>query len=314
MITTLTLNPCIDKTVTVKSFDAERVNRAESVRLDPGGKGINVSLALAALGIKSRAVGVLCRGGEAISEALERAGVEGLFIPSPGEIRTNLKIFDRSSRRTIELNEQNPPLPENCLKKAVAEVCKSSADSEVLVLSGSVPPGVGESVYREIIEAARLANPEIKTVLDAGGGLLKNGLGARPFLIKPNVEELEQTFGVKIGSDAEAVSLCRKIIADFGVGAVLLSMGSDGALAVTSGAAFRGKAVRIEPKSAQGAGDAMVAGACAAILGDKTGADELLKFGLACAAGAVESEGTGFGSRERFEELLKLAEVERIIL
>lgn len=302
MITTVTLSPCIDKTVTVRRFDPKRMNRVESSRLDAGGKGINVCLALAALEIKSRAVYMNFDGGDIIGEALDRAGVEAAPIKCPGRIRTNLKIYDEAEGNTIELNEQNPPIPQKALLK-LTEIFKNAAvGSRVVVLSGSVPAGVPKDIYKQLSLAARQANSSVKIVLDSEGEPFLEGLSASPCLVKPNIEELERTFGVKLSDDGEIAGLARDIIKKYSVETVLVSLGAGGAMAVTEKNIARVPALGIVPKSAQGAGDAMVAGACLAIMHGMSASD-IVRCGSCVAAGAVELEGTAFCTRERFEEL-----------
>ncbi len=303
MITTVTLSPCIDKTATVAKFDPDRMNRVESSRLDAGGKGINVCLALSALEIKSRAIYLNFDGGEIINSALEKAGVEAEQVKCSGRIRTNLKIYDSSTGKTIELNEQNPTIAPKAQQKLAELVVAAAEDSSVIVFSGSVPAGFPKDIYKQLILAAKQANPKAKIVLDCEGESLISGLEASPYMIKPNLEELERSFGTTILSDEEVVALSREIALKYKVGVVLVSLGDRGAIAVTSGEEIRASAKKIRPKSAQGAGDAMVAGACWAIsMG--LGLRDIIRFGTCAAAGAVEREGTAFCPRERFEELV----------
>ena len=303
MITTLTLSPCIDKTVTLQNFDPDRVNRAESIRLDAGGKGINVSIALAALGVKSNSVMLGFEGSQMIFDTLDEYGIGHDHVRCHGRLRTNLKIFDTATGKTIELNEQNPEVSPEAVEKVI-ELCRQRAElSDIFVLSGSIPPGMPEDIYRSIAEAVKQTSPKIKVVLDAVGKPFLEGLRAAPYLIKPNVEELERSFGVTLKGDNETVALCKKIIADYSVNVVLVSMGAEGALIVTKDEEFKADALKIEPKSAQGAGDAMVAGACFAISQGLT-VENVLKYGTCSAAGAVEREGTAFCDLKRFEELL----------
>ena len=304
MITTVTLSPCIDKTAVLDTFDPEKVNRVITSRLDAGGKGVNVSLALAALGIRSRAVGLNFEHGESIEETLRGAGVDSDFIKCSGNIRTNLKIYVRDTKRTIEINEQNPEVSRESVDKIIGKCRRlaSGAENDIFVLAGSIPPGMSADIYAQLIAAVKSENPSAKVILDAVGEPLMNGLSASPYMIKPNVEELEKSFGVKLANDDAVAALCRDIISKYGVGLVLVSKGADGAIAVTDTETVSVPALRVDAKSAQGAGDAMVAGACLALSQGKSVGD-ILKYGTCAAAGAVEREGTAFCTRERFEEL-----------
>lgn len=304
MITTLTLSPSLDRTVVLERLDPDRVNRAGSTRTDAGGKGINVSLALAALGECSRAIYLAFEGSEPIGYALKSAGAESVAVACGGRLRTNLKIFDRSSGKTVEINEQNPAVGEETLNKVEAACRDSARDSDILVLSGSVPAGAGTDIYKKLAISAKQVNPNIKIILDSSGVALKDGLEAEPYLIKPNREELEACFGVKLRSEAEAVTLCREAVRSFGVKNVIVSLGAEGAIAVGGNEAYSAEALKVSPKSAQGAGDAMVAGCCLAILKGLSLKDTL-RYGICAAAGAIELDGTAFCTESRFEELLR---------
>ncbi len=306
MITTVTLSPSIDKTIVLKDFSIDRVNRASAVRLDAGGKGVNVSLALAALDIPSRAVGFNFELGGRVQKTLTDVGVDCEFIPCPGAIRTNTKIYVENTRNTVEINEQNPVVsPKNVQKllELLKKIAKDRAGDQIFVLSGSVPPGVDSDIYKVIISTVKQESPRSKIILDADGAPLSKGVLASPYMIKPNVDELKAAFGCRIESDYDIVLAAKEIISCCGVGIVAVSKGADGAVAVTKNDTFSLPGLKIDAKSAQGAGDAMVAGACFAISKGLSTAD-ILRFGTCAAAGAVEKEGTSFCSRERFEELL----------
>lgn len=306
MITTVTLSPCIDKTIILDDFHIDKLNRAKSVRLDPGGKGVNVSLALAALEVPSRAVGFNFKDGGMITTALESAGASPEFIVCPGNIRVNTKIYVQTTCQTIEINEQNPDISEKNVTKLVSlirEMAGNINERDLFVLSGSIPPGVPSDIYRTLILEIKEQNPRALVILDCDGEALLKGLSASPYMIKPNVEELEHTFGIKINSDDDITALCRKIISEYRTGLILVSKGSEGAIAVTKNEVHPFPAMKISARSAQGAGDGMVAGACLA-LSKGLAPSDVIRCGICAAAGAVEREGTAFCERKRFEELL----------
>lgn len=297
MITTVTLSPCLDKTVKTGKLDLDAMNRVEPVSLDIGGKGINVSRALTRLGVSSRALGFNFDGGEAIPETLESEGIEYRFTQCPGSLRTNLKIMETELGRTVEINESNPEVSHECIEALKASVAESARDSEFIVLAGSVPKGVGSDIYRQIGE---LSNA--KVILDAQGELLREGLKAHPFMIKPNIFELETLVG-KISSESEIISAARKIISDYGVQVVLVSRGADGAIIVSEAECHKAPAVKVPVKSTSGAGDNMLAGAILALTKNLP-LEGVLKYAVTTAAGAISHEGTTFCTKEEFEELL----------
>ncbi|MCD7770925.1 MAG: 1-phosphofructokinase family hexose kinase [Oscillospiraceae bacterium] len=298
MITTVTLSPCLDKTVKTGKLNLDAMNRVEQVSLDIGGKGINVSRALARLGVRSRALGFNFSGGEAIPETLEAEGIECRFTECPGALRTNLKIMETDIGRTVEINESNPCVsPGNIdeLKQAVAE---SAHESEYVVLAGSVPKGVGCDIYRQLGEISGE-----KVILDAQGELLLEGLKAHPFMIKPNQFELETIVG-KISSDEDIVLAARKLISEYGVQVVLVSRGADGAIIVSKKECYKSPAVKVPVRSTSGAGDSMVAGAILALT-KHLPLETVLKYAVTTAAGAISKDGTTFCTEEEFEILLK---------
>ncbi|MCD7804301.1 MAG: 1-phosphofructokinase family hexose kinase [Oscillospiraceae bacterium] len=297
MITTVTLSPCLDKTVKTGKLDLDAMNRVEPVSLDIGGKGINVSRALSRLGVPSRALGFNFDGGEAIPETLGSEGIECRFTQCPGSLRTNLKIMETELGRTVEINESNPEVTSESIEALKASVAESARDSEFIVLAGSVPKGVGADIYRQLGE---LANT--KVILDAQGELLREGLKAHPFMIKPNIFELETLVG-KISTESEIISAARKIISDYGVQVVLVSLGADGAIIVSEAECHKAPAVKVPVKSTSGAGDNMLAGAILALT-ENLPLEDVLKYAITTAAGAISHEGTTFCTMQEFEGLL----------
>ncbi len=303
MVTTVTLSPCLDKTVKTSRLDLDGMNRVEGVSLDIGGKGINVSRALSRLGIENRAVGFNFSGGEKIEETLLSEGIQCGFTQCSGSLRTNLKLMETELGRTVEINESNPAVSDENIQELKRVLSESARDSEILVLAGSVPKGVGNGIYRELSEIARSENPDIRIVLDAQGELLLNGLEARPFMIKPNIFELETAVGRKLSGESEIISTAREIISKYGVQIVMVSMGGGGAVIVSANECHKLPAVKVEVRSTQGAGDSMVAGAIAAIT-EGLSLENILKYAVTAAAGAISQDGTTFCTKQLFTALL----------
>lgn len=303
MITTLTLSPCLDKTVSCNKFDIDSMNRVELLSLDIGGKGINVSRALKRLGLKTWALGFNFSGGEVIENTLARENIPFDFIRCEGDLRINLKIFDESRKSTIEINEKSAFVKDEHIEEFMASFIRVARKSSFLVLTGSLPQGIPADIYKSLGERAKLENPDIKLILDAQGEVLLKGLEAKPFMIKPNLYELEASFGVKLNSTDEIISLCKEIIAKYGVEIVMASMGSKGAVIVSKDEAIFKPALNIDVKSTQGAGDSMVAGACLAY-SKGLPLDKVLDYAVCCAAGAISGIGTSFCSLDRLNELL----------
>ena len=178
MILTVTLNPCIDHTAEVERLVPGGTNRVLSSRRDPSGKGVNVSTVLHELGAETLCLGVSREENAGLLESvLERQGIPYDFLRVPGSLRTNLKLLDRSCGVMTECNEKGSPLTEEQLASFLALARRHLADASLLVLSGSVPPGVPADFYRTLALAA--SESGVPVVLDASGPLLLEGLKAR---------------------------------------------------------------------------------------------------------------------------------------
>ncbi len=225
MIITVTLNPALDKTIEIDEFKIDSVNRIVSTRVDAGGKGINVSKVIKELQQKSIALGFLGgSSGSKIKNYLDNLNINNNFLTVKGETRTNIKIIDKVNNTHTDINENGPDLIEEDIiniKEKIMEYCK--ADS-IVVLSGSVPSGVDISIYGEIIKDVK--NKGGKVILDAEGELLMQGIKAGPYMVKPNIDELEKAFGESINSEEEVIQTAREIL-EYGVKYVVISQGSE---------------------------------------------------------------------------------------
>lgn len=305
MIATLTPNPCIDKTISVPRFDMEKINRARILRSDVGGKGLNVSLALRGLQCDTIALGFDFTGehGSPLKSTMAARGIPSSFIEVPGQLRTCTKIFDESRRNTIEVNEYGPSVTEEAGEQLLELMARTAADCDFITFSGSLPGGLGSDFYFRCAEAVRNEAPNCKVVVDAEGELLLKALDAQPFLIKPNIHEFQATFGVRVSNLEELDAAVLKIIRQYSLGMVCVSMGGDGAYIATEEQAYFCPALKVEVRSIQGAGDSMVAGICAALqLGLPL--PEVLHYGVAASSASISREGTQLCTEEIFRPLL----------
>ena len=285
MIYTVTFNPAIDYVVRTGEMKVGVVNRTESEEIYFGGKGLNVSIILNELGIKSEALGFVAGfTGEAIENGMAKDGIKTDFVHlNNGFSRINVKI--QSSFET-EINGQGPEISEENIEELFKKLNKIQ-DGDTIVLAGSIPASLPSDIYERILEY--LKNKKIRAIVDATGDLLMNVLKYKPFLIKPNNFELEEIFGVELKT-AEDVSEYALKLKEMGAVNVLVSMAGDGAiLADENGKIHACGVCSGTVKNSVGAGDSMVAGF---IVGcEKKGYEYALKLGTAAGGATAFSDG-----------------------
>ncbi|MDR3240142.1 MAG: 1-phosphofructokinase family hexose kinase [Clostridiales bacterium] len=309
MAVTVTLNPCFDRTLAVSGFHHGGVNRVLQSRQDMGGKGINVSAALKALGLPTICLGFHFEdGAEALENMLESQNIPGDFVLCPGAVRVNTKIFEQDTGVMTELNERGAAVSRDRLEALLEKARAYAQTHPFFVISGSVPPGTPADFYQTLIKTIREANPAAFVALDAEGSLLLNGLKARPQMIKPNRFELESLVGTRLDSRAEILQKCRELIGE-GVQLVCVSLGGDGAVIASAESAYFSPPMKLNVKSLHGAGDNMLAGACKGILENRT-LEDILRCAAAAAAGSLEREGTLPCRKQDFDRLYPLARAE----
>ncbi|MFR5799463.1 MAG: 1-phosphofructokinase [Oscillospiraceae bacterium] len=285
MIYTVTFNPAIDYVVRTEEMKVGVVNRTESEEIYFGGKGLNVSIILNELGIKSEALGFVAGfTGEAIENGMAKDGIKTDFIHlDNGFSRINVKI--RSSFET-EINGQGPEISEENIEELFKKLNKIQ-DGDTIVLAGSIPASLPSDIYERILEY--LKNKKIRAIVDATGDLLMNVLKYKPFLIKPNNFELEEIFGVELKT-AEDVSEYALKLKEMGAVNVLVSMAGDGAiLADENGKIHACGVCSGTVKNSVGAGDSMVAGFIAGC--EKKSYEYALKLGTAAGGATAFSDG-----------------------
>ncbi len=297
MIYTVTFNPAIDYVIHTDSIKTGAVNRTDSETYFIGGKGINVSLILSELGVKSVALGFVAGfTGDAIENGMREKGVETDFIRlKNGFSRINVKI---KSEGETEINGQGPDIASENIDELFGKLDNMNS-GDILVLAGSIPKTLDADIYEKIL--ARCDGKGIRAVVDASGKLLMNVLRYRPFLIKPNNHELAEMFGAEIKTTADIEKYALKL-REMGARNVLVSMAGDGAMLFDeNGNTHTCGVCKGTVKNSVGAGDSMVAGFIAGM--EKGGYEYALKLGTACGGATAFSD--GLAVREDIERLLK---------
>ena len=297
MIYTVTLNPSLDYVMHLDNLEVSGVNRSKKEEVYPGGKGINVSIVLNNLRIPNKALGFIAGfTGNEIDRIMKQLGTSTDFIMlDQGISRVNVKL---EAGKETEINGMGPRITPADVRELYAKLDEIQ-DGDFLVLAGSIPNSVPDSIYQDIMK--ELSHKNIHIVVDATKNLLLNVLKYKPFLIKPNHIELAEMFNVTLSSDEEIVTYARKL-QEMGAQNVLISMGGDGSILITSD----GEVVKITvPKgtvvNTVGSGDSMVAGFIAGYLKSKD-LKQALKF--ATATGSATAFSTWLATKDTIDDLL----------
>ncbi len=229
------------------------------------------------------------------------------MAPIPGSVRTNLKICLKGEKGVTELNEPGAEVNADTMADFFRMARQDTADSDIVVLTGSLPPGCPRGVYRDLMKAL----DGKKCVLDTGGVELELcAKEARPFLIKPNLHELELTLGIELRT-MRSIRDAALLFVRLGVRHVVVSMGSMGAMYISGEKTLFAPALRVETRSTVGAGDAMISGL---LLGYEKEGDmcKAFRYGMAAGAASVMTEGTQLIIREDFERLLDQVRIQEV--
>ena len=308
MITTICLNPSFDKAVEMDSLKLGEVNRIRELREDLGGKGINVAVVAQRLGLDVQCIGIMGEtGADQLSEMMDREELKHHFLRIPGKVRTNLKLVLKDEKGITELNEAGAQLDEEHLKAFFQLAREKTADSDMVVLTGSLPPGCPRGVYRDLM----LALKGKKCILDTEGPELELAAkSAHPFLIKPNLHEMETTLGLELRT-MRSIRDAALLFLRLGVLHVVISMGAMGAMYVDEERTLFAPALRVATKSTVGAGDAMLGGM---LLGYEKEGDmgKAFRYGVAAGAASVMTEGTQLMRPDDFYNLLDQVRIQEV--
>lgn len=309
MITTISLNPSIDRTVTVARLTPGGLNRVVSSNSVAAGKGINVALAAASLGVDAECIGFMYREGAKLFEKrLMMNSTAYNFVWCEGSVRTNIKVFDEEKGEITEINESGARVSEEDLKQMTDLVARHAENTDYLVMAGSLPPGCPVDYYKTLIQT--VDGLGCRCILDADGDRLRFGLEAQPYMIKPNRYELEMMTGCELKSLKEIRDAANRYI-DMGVSVVAVSLGADGAMITDGSQSLFAPKLAIDVRSTVGAGDSMVAGLACGFIGDND-LEESFRMGVACASARCSTESHKVVDKSIYRTLLGQVQIEKI--
>jgi 1-phosphofructokinase family hexose kinase len=307
LIVTLTVNPAIDRTISVDRLAFEDRAYVNSSRESAGGRGINASRVIQSFGGDTTAV--LISGGETgkrLEDHLSGCGYPIAVVPVRNDIRTNLTITDKQGL-TVNLNESGPTLSKSEVVHVERVVRQSLRKAQWLMVCGSLPPGVPSSFYARLIAMAR--EKKVKTLLDADGDALREGLDAHPTVVAPNQQEAERLLGRTLLTRAHLLQAAAQIRA-MGAESVVLSVGSRGAIGAFADGLVEALPPRVDALCPIGAGDALAAAFTWAAARNST-MDGALRWGVAAGTASARLPGMNFASLLQTEEVYRQVEVRR---
>lgn len=309
MIITVTLNPAVDQTLALERLVAGDTNRVRDSRIDPGGKGINVSRVLRELGRESMATGLAPGSlGRFVEHSLLEQGILCDFVHTRGQTRTNLTVVDESAHETTLFSYRGPEIDPRHVHTLEIRLRRYLSAQDWLVVAGSIPPPIEAHVYPHLLDLGHQLGA--RTVLDADAEALAVGLTGRPDLVKANHHEAERLLGRSLDADDALLSAAEEM-RQAGAAAAVVTAGGRGAVAVSEAGAWWSWPPSTVVVSAVGAGDALLAGLLLK-LEEGAGLEEGLRWGTACGAAACLAPGTQLCRREDVMRLLPEVRVEQI--
>ncbi|TZE80737.1 1-phosphofructokinase [Calorimonas adulescens] len=301
MILTVTLNTSIDKAYIINSFEVGKVQRVEEVFATAGGKGLNVARVVKSLGEDVIATGFVGGySGEFIKSELDKEGIKHDFVEVDGETRTCINIINKTTGVQTELLEPGPLLNMIYQEKFKDKYISLLDRCDVVTISGSMPKGISDNFYAELIKLAK--DRDKKVILDTSGKYLKEGLKARPTVIKPNRYEAEDIYGKKIKDEKDIIALMKTFIGD-GIEMAAITLGVEGGYVATKDDVYRYIPPEVKVKNAVGSGDAMTAGLAVGI-NKGYGEVETIRFAVAISAANAMTEATGLVYKKDVNDLL----------
>lgn len=307
---TVTLNPSIDRRYNIKNFVRGKVFRADDFQYTPGGKGLNVAKVIKTLNEPVIATGFLGgKSGSYIEEKLDEMNIMHDFVSIDGETRSCLAIISDDSSQT-EILESGPLISQTDMQRFYKLYKELIRQDEIICISGSMPRNIEVETYKNLIEIASREGKKI--LLDTSGEALRKGMEARPYLIKPNKEELENLIGNVISTEEDIIKGVSPMIKE-GINIVVVSLGKEGCLVFNDNYMYRVETPKVKAVNPVGSGDAMIAG-FAVSLKRNYEFENMLKLAAACGTANALEEETGKIDINNINRLIEDIVIEKIKL
>ncbi|TQF26209.1 phosphofructokinase [Bradyrhizobium sp. UNPF46] len=308
-IVTLTINPAVDISTSVKKMQPFVKMRCAEAQRDPGGGGINVARVLKRLGTDATAIYPAGgASGQTLSALVEREAVRSIVIPTSNETREDITVFDETTREQFRLVFPGTHLSEFEWQQCLDALARISCQAAFVIASGSLPPGAPDDFYGRVVQASKGA---ARVIVDTTGAALKAALAAGVYLIKPNLREFQDLAGISSADEPSLIAAGRRLFDRYRIEIIALSMGSQGALLLTRDMALRADGLPIVPVSVSGAGDSFL-GAMVSSLAHDDNLERAFRYGIAGGSAALLSPGTGLCRAEDVQRLAASANVTKV--
>jgi tagatose 6-phosphate kinase len=310
-ILTVSVNAAVDTSYVIDHFAVDKINTVQSLVRMAGGKANNVARVLASLGESVVATGFSAgNSGRFIEEELRRNGVEPAYERVEGESRICLAIIDPAGRTLTEVREKGPTLTEPDLDRFIDRFRGLVRRADLVVMSGSLPPGVPADFYGQLVgEAYRVT--QVRSIVDATGPALAQALKAQPYLVKPNLDELEEWVGAALPDDEAVLAAAHKLM-EAGPLVVGVSLGARGLLLVSPEGAWRATPPAVDVVNTVGSGDSLVAGFAAGLMRGLP-AKEVLQLAVACGTASALTTAVAVVRPDDLERIQPQVRVERLV-